>query len=179
MKITLGGRAGSGKSAVGKKLSEIFHLKHYSTGDFFRILGMEKGYTVEEFSKIRAEEIDTLVDNWAEKIGKTEDNFIMDSRLAFHFIPDAIKIFMDVSYEEGARRIFLKPRASEGKTTSAEELAKRNKERWETDRERYIKLYQVDVDDLKNYDVYINSTGKEIDEVIAELCRAVPALRKA
>ncbi|MBI5798297.1 (d)CMP kinase [Candidatus Woesearchaeota archaeon] len=179
MKITLGGRAGSGKSAVGKKLSEMFHLKHYSTGDLFRILGMEKGYTVEEFSKIRAEEIDTLVDNWAEKIGKSEDNFVMDSRLAFHFIPDAIKIFLDVSYEEGARRIFLKPRASEKKVESAEGLAKINRERWETDRKRYLEMYGIDVDDLRNYDVYIDSTGKKIDEVITELCRAVPALRKA
>ena len=179
MKITLGGRAGSGKSTIAKFLAEKYHLKHYSTGDMMREIAMGMGYTIEAFSSVTPEEIDRKVDERTEKIGKTEDNFIFDSRLAFHFIPDAIKVFLDVSYEEGARRIFLKPRKSEGKAETEEELAQRNKERWETDRKRYIQRYNLDLEKRENYDAYIDTTKQTMEEVIQEVERIISSLRKA
>ncbi len=179
MKIALCGRPGSGKSAIAKKLAEEFALKHYSTGDYMRQLAMEKGYTIEEFAKITPKDIDHRIDTWTENIGKTEDNFVFDSRLAFHFIPDAIKIFLDVSYEEGARRIFLKPRESEAKAETVEHLAQINKERWEQDKRRYLKIYNLDMDDKKNYDAYIDTTKRTREEVLREVQRIIRALRKA
>ncbi|MDP3728872.1 MAG: (d)CMP kinase [bacterium] len=176
MKITLGGRAGSGKSFIAKALAEKYHLKHYSTGDMMREIAMGMGYTIEAFSSVTPEETDRELDGKTEKIGKTEDNFIFDSRLAFHFIPDAIKVFLDVSYEEGARRIFLKPRESEAKVETEEELARRNKERWETDRKRYIKIYNIDLDKRENYDAYIDTTKLTREEVLREVERIIPTL---
>lgn len=178
MKITLCGKVGSGKSVVAKALAEEYHLKHYSTGDFMRKIAVEKGYTIEQWSHVTPKEIDNMIDNWTENIGKTEDNFIFDSRMAFHFIPDAIKIYLNVSYEEAARRIFSDQRSSEAKANSIEELAQRNKIRWETDRERFKKIYHVDVDDKNNYNAYIDTTCKSKDEVIAEIQRIIKPLRK-
>lgn len=179
MKIALCGRPGSGKSAVARKLALIFSLKHYSTGDYMRQLAMEQGYTIEAFAKVAPKDIDNHIDAWTENIGKTEDDFIFDSRLAFHFIPDAIKIFLDVSYEEGARRIFLKPRQSEAKVDSVEELAQRNKERWQADKKRYLKIYNLDMDEKTKYDLYIDTTGLSIEQVIKEIGRVIPALQNA
>jgi cytidylate kinase len=178
MKITICGKGGSGKSAVAKALAKEFHLKHYSTGDFMRKIATEKGYTIEQWSHVTPVEIDNMIDKWAENVGKTEDNFIFDSRLAFHFIPEAIKIYLDVSYEEAARRVFANPRSTEAKVNSVEELAQRNKIRWETDRERYKKIYNIDVDDKINYDAYIDTTGKSIKEVINEIKRIIKSLSK-
>ncbi len=178
MKITLCGRPGSGKSVVGKALAKEYNLKHYSTGDFQRKIAMERGYTIEQWSHVTPVEVDHMIDSWVENIGKTEDNFIFDSRLAFHFIQDAIKIYLDVSWEEGARRIFLNQRESEAKAESALELEKRNKVRWETDRERYKKIYNVDIDDPKHYNAYVNTTGKNIEDAIKEIKRIIETLRK-
>jgi cytidylate kinase len=179
MKITLCGRPGSGKSVTAKRLAQEFHLKHYSAGDYMRRLAVEQGYTIEAFAKIMSKDFDEKVDKWTENIGKTEDNFIFDSRIAFHFIPHAIKIFLDVSYEEGARRIFSKQRESEAKVDSIKELAETNKQRWAADKKRYITIYNLDMDDEKLYDAYINTTNLSIDQVIQEIKRIIPALRKA
>lgn len=178
MKIALCGRPGSGKSAIAKKLAEEFCLKHYSTGDYMRQLAMEQGYTIEEFAKVIPKDIDHKIDAWTENIGKTEDNFVFDSRLAFHFIPDAIKIFLDVSFEEGARRIFLKPRESEAKAETIEQLAQRNKDRWEADKKRYLRIYHLDVDDEQNYDAYIDTTKRTREEVLREVQRIISTLQQ-
>jgi len=173
MKITLCEKPGSGKSTIAKSLAEEFNLKHYSTGDLMRKIASEKGYKIEEYMKIVGPEIDNEVDNWVKNIGETEDNFIFDSRIAFNFIPDAIKIYLDVSFEEGAKRIFLKQRESEKKAEDWNELAQRNEDRWETDRKRLEKLYGVDMDNKENYNFYIDTTGKEAGYVTKEIKRIV------
>ena len=173
MKITLCGRIGSGKSVVAKAIAKDLNLKHYSTGDLVREIAKEKGYTIEEFMKIIPDEIDYQVDSRTKKIGEEEDNFIFDSKLAFHFIENAIKIFLDVTYEEAAKRIFNDQRSSEAPASSQEELVERNKERWELSRKKYIKLYNVDIDEKSNYDIFIETTGKPLDEVIQEVKRAI------
>lgn len=178
MKITLCGKPGSGKSTLAKELAKEFKLKHYSTGDLMRKIAAEKGYKIEDYMKVVGAEIDNEVDRWVEKIGKTEENFIFDSRMAFNFIPDAIKIYLDVSFEEGAKRVFLDPRESEKKAKDWRELATRNEDRWETDRKRLLKLYGADMDNKKNYDFYIDTTGKEIEYVIREVKRIIRASSK-
>lgn len=176
MKIALCGRPCSGKSAVGKILAEELHLKHYSAGDYMRRLALEQGTTIEEFTKSRAKKWDYEVDSWMENIGKTQENFIFDGHLAFYFLPDAIKIFLDVTYEQGAQRIFLKQRSSESKSQTVKELAKKIQQRWEDERKLYKSLYNLDIDDKKNYTLYIDTTGLSIDQVIQEIKRVIPTL---
>ena len=69
-------------------------LKHYSTGDFMRQIAKEKSLTLLQLSK-KAESdksIDIELDKRQKDLGKTQDNFIIDSRLGWHFIPKAKKI---------------------------------------------------------------------------------------
>ena len=173
MKITLCGKIGSGKSVIAKTLAKEFNLKHYSTGDVMRSIAKENGLTIEEFDKVTPPDIDYKVDNHTKRIGEDEDDFIFDSKMAWHFIPDAIKIFLDVSYEEGARRIKKDQRINEAKVESVQELAERNKQRWETHRQRMIGLYDADMDDQTNYDVYIDTTNLSIEEVIDKVKQAI------
>jgi len=178
MKITLCGKIGAGKSVIANFLAKEYDLKHYSTGDLMRQIAKQKGLTIGEFDKQTPKEIDNMVDDRTKKIGQEEDNFIFDSKLAFHFIPDAIKIFLEVTEEEAANRIFKNQRDSESKTKTKEELVQKIKERWNDSRQRFIKLYHVDIQDKNNYDIVINTTNKPIEDVIAEVKRAIQALRK-
>jgi CMP/dCMP kinase len=50
--------------------------------------------------------IDHILDDRQKNIGEVEDNFIIDGRLSFHFIPQGTKIFLEVESHEAARRVF-------------------------------------------------------------------------
>jgi len=178
MKITIGGKIGSGKSSIAKRIAKELNLKHYSTGDFFREFAQRQGMDVTEFSKDVTEDIDNEIDEKTKKIGQEEDNFIFDSRLAFHFIPNAIKIFLEVSDEEGAKRIFSNQRESEDKVNDLSILIEKNKKRWALSRDRFLKIYKVDMTDTNEYDIVIDTTELNIDEVVEETKRAIRALQK-
>ena len=99
MIITISGALGSGKSTVAKILVQKFNLKHYSTGDFMREIAVKRGITLLELSKLAETDksIDEELDERQIKLGEEEDNFIIDARLGWHFIPNSIKIFLDVT----------------------------------------------------------------------------------
>ena len=62
--ITICGSLGSGKSSAAKKVAQILSYKHFSSGDFFRQVGFELGFSVTE-TNIRAEtdpKIDEMTD---------------------------------------------------------------------------------------------------------------------
>ena len=173
MKIVLCGKPGSGKSTVARILAKDLHLKAYSSGDMMREIAMKTGFTIEEYAKVIPKEIDNYVDERIKKIGQADDDIIIDSRIAFHFIPDAIKIFLEVSWLDGARHIYNNQRASEKPAKSIDELAERNENRWNADSKRYLNIYKIDINDRTNYDHYIDTTGKSIPEIIRVTKRAL------
>src|SRR3989338_808503 len=98
MRITISGKAGSGKSTVAKLLSEKLGLKHYSIGDLMRVMAVERGLTLVGLNKLAETDksIDFELDNKLKELGKAKDNFVVDGRLTAFFIPDAeIKVFLD------------------------------------------------------------------------------------
>ncbi len=107
MIITISGTPGSGKSTVGKIIAERLKLNHYSTGDLMRTIAKDKGVSLEQLGKIADGdngEIDRQLDDRQVSLDKNEDNFVIDGRLSFHFIPNSFKIFIDATIEERARR---------------------------------------------------------------------------
>ncbi len=108
MIITISGMIGSGKSTVADELARIFKYKRYSSGDFMRQLAQKKNMSLIELSRIAEKdpEIDREIDKRQIELGQKEDNFVIDGRLAWHFIPKSVKIYLDVSNEEAAKRIY-------------------------------------------------------------------------
>ncbi len=115
MIITISGIAGSGKSTVAKLLAKKLNYKHYSIGDFMRELAKERGTTLLELSKEAEKDksIDKELDKKQTELGKTKDNFVIDSRLGFHFIRNSKKIFLEVQLNEAAKRILKEKRQHE------------------------------------------------------------------
>ena len=56
---------------------------------------------------------DKELDDKTIELGRNKDNIVMDSRLAFNFIPHSIKIFLEVSLDVAAKRIFNQKRKEE------------------------------------------------------------------
>ena len=105
--ITIAGRPGSGKSATSKLVAERLGYDHFSSGDLFRQLGEEKGLDLltANFSAEKNAEVDHLVDEKLRMIGETEDYKVIDSRTAWHWIPQSFKVFLDLDLDVAAKRI--------------------------------------------------------------------------
>jgi cytidylate kinase len=58
-----------------------------------------------------------------------------------------------------------------------EERLEKNIVRWQKDRDRYLRLYGVDIDDMTNYQIILNTTELSIDEVITEVTRLIQSLQ--
>lgn len=168
MIITLSGKAGSGKTTIGREVAKRLGYKFYSMGDLRGEIAQRRGITIDELNKIGEKEdwTDKEVDDYQEKLGKKEDNFVVDGWTSFHFIPHSVKIFLDVDLDLAAERIFKNQRPDEKKANSVEEVKKTISNRMKESNERYKKYYSIDIYDLSNYDVVIDSTGMSVEEEI-------------
>ena len=171
MKITIGGKAGSGKSSVARMVAERLGYRHYSMGDLRGKMAMDMGITIDELNRIGEKEdwTDKKIDEQSKKIGETEDNFVMDTWLGFHFVPDSLKIFLDVSLEEGSRRIFRDQRPDEERKETVEGVKDMVRKRLEDNRKRWKKLYNVDYLDKGNYDLVIDTTDLTKEQVVEKI----------
>lgn len=167
MKVTISGKAGSGKSTVAKLLSEKLRLRHYSIGDLMRMMASEKKMSLLELNKLAEKDksIDFELDKRLKELGKTKDNFVVDGRLAAFFIPDAeVRVFLQTDDKVRAERILKDNRKHEKGKDVGEMLENINK-REESERKRYKKYYGVDYSDRKLYNLVIDTTKLNPDEV--------------
>ncbi|MBN2112473.1 nucleoside monophosphate kinase [Candidatus Woesearchaeota archaeon] len=171
MKITIAGTPGSGKSTVAQELAKKLEFNKFSAGDFMRNLAKEKGITPLELSRQAEQEreIDGKIDRWVEATGEADDNFVMEGRIAFNFIPDSVKIFLDVSDDEAARRIFHEKRAEEKENTTQAATFENIRKRKESEKKRYKEYYGIDCTDPDNYDLVIDTTGIPVEKVVDQI----------
>lgn len=171
MIITLGGTPGSGKSTVAEILGVKLGLKHLSSGDFMRQMAKERGITLQELSLIAEKDsgkIDLEIDERTKRLGREENNFVMDSRLAFHFIPQSFKVFLTVDPKTGAQRIFSHKRSEESSENADEAYAKMMRRR-QSEALRYKEYYGINPLDESNYDVVIDTTKIPAEKVAEKI----------
>jgi cytidylate kinase len=79
-----------------------------STGNIFRQFAADAGMNLYDFENSVAKKdlnFDKKLDAQTQKYGEENEDFIFESRLAWHFIPDSFKIFLDCESDERYRRI--------------------------------------------------------------------------
>lgn len=176
--ITIAGKPGSGKSTAAKGVAEQLGFMHFSSGDLFRVLAKEQGVDLLQ-ANLDAEEgeeisqIDYLVDQKLRDLGKSTDELVIDSRLAWHWMPDSYKVFLDLDLETAASRILQKipPERIEAEHIPKDpaKYAKLLKNRLASEARRYKKVYDVDPYDHANYDLIINTGENSIEEVVGKI----------
>lgn len=173
MIITINGKPGSGKSTVAKKLAETFAFKHYYIGGMRRQAARERGLTLAEFNKLGEtdESTDKEFDEYIAKVGREQDDFVVEGRTAWHFIPQSLKIFINVSEAEGARRIWgaLRDKSQADRNEdkdlkSYEDVLASTCARIQSDTLRYKKYYNLEIFDKRNYDLWLEATDLDPDE---------------
>jgi len=175
MKITIFGLEGTGKSSTAKKLAEDFGYEYKSTGAMMREMAKNEGITIEEFNTNRLNKIketgdasaDREIDNHVKKYGSENDNFVFESRLAWHLIPDSFKINLVCSDEIRAGRV-------EVRDGILKEVAMENNRRRQAEnKEVFETIYGI-----KNYPPESNEFDLIIDTEVLSLDKVVQEIQK-
>jgi len=172
MIISLSGNQGSGKSVLAEKLAAALGWPRYYMGGLRREAAARRGLTLAEYNKLGETDpaTDLEVDEYQKKLGETEDNFIIEGRTSWYFIPHSLKIFLKVDEIEGARRILLAKREGEDdKMSTLEEVLASTRRRQLSDQTRYQKYFGIDAYNLDNFDYVVDSTNLSEDGVFAEV----------
>ena len=178
-KISLAGDLGSGKSTVGKILSQKLGAEVYSTGTIQRQIATEMGMTTLQLNQYMEThpEIDGKIDDGLRALEHSEKNLIIDSRMAWHFVPSSFSVYMAADPFVSAERILKAGRESEPFNTVEEAVASIS-DRRKSEMFRYSHLYGVNIKDLENYD-YVIDTSYIPPEIVAEHIAAHFELHRA
>ncbi|MBQ1027060.1 AAA family ATPase [Micromonospora sp. C95] len=166
--IVFNGDLGSGKSTVSVEIAKRLGLRRVSVGDLYRQMAQERQMTALQLN-LHAEldqAVDGYVDQLQRDIAASGESLVMDSRLAWHFFTDALKVHMITEPGEAARRVLLRPSGPAESYTSLDEAKARLRERSESERGRFLVRYGVDKARLRNYDLICDTTRASADEVI-------------
>lgn len=174
MIITLSGDPGSGKSTIAKAIAKALHLKHHSTGDMRGLLAQEKGITIDELNRQGETDpySDKIVDERIARMGEEEDDFVIDSRLAWHFIPESIKVYLACDLATAAERILndktssKRHRTDEPDYADAADVERHLKARVASDKKRFGQYYGIDSTDKRHYDLVVDTTHLPLQKVI-------------
>ncbi|MDD3669182.1 MAG: cytidylate kinase family protein [Alphaproteobacteria bacterium] len=166
--ITLSGMLGSGKSTAAKLLAAKLGYGYYSTGAAQRALAQQRGVTTLELNKMAETDstIDRQIDGVFQALAGGDANLVVDSRLAFFFLPDSFKVKLNVDPETAGARVFNdSARKGERKYASGAEATEALLSRRALERGRWKKIYGVDIDDDGLFDCVIDTTGRTPEQV--------------
>ncbi len=161
--IAVSGQPASGKTTIARKLAEMYGLRYVSNGMLFRKLAEELGISFIELHK-RAEQdytIDKMIDEKAIEEAKKGD-IVIEGHLAGWILKDIadVKIYLKADINLRAERLAKR----DGK--SIEEALAEIKFREENNRNRYLKIYGIDIRDLSVFDIVIDTTYLTVEEVL-------------
>ncbi len=162
MHITLTGNLGSGKSTLSKVFEKEYGYEIYSTGKVIRELAEERGITVLEMNRLMSEDskYDHMIDDRSAQISRDRqaDNIFFDSRLAWHFVGKAFRVFLSVSLDTAVQRIMGDNRGNVETYSSPEECKASLKARVAEEEKRYKEIYNIDYFNYTNYNLVLDST---------------------
>jgi len=169
-KISLAGDLGSGKSTVADILIKRLGAEYYCTGAIVRSIAEKRGMTVTELNKYMEThpEIDHEIDDGIAELSDMDKFLIIDSRMAWHFTRGTFKVYLSCDIETSALRIMNANRRGEHSAT-LEETIEATRTRRESEKKRYLEQYGVNIKDLSNYSLIVdtsNATPEEVAECI-------------
>jgi cytidylate kinase len=152
IRIAVSGKSGCGNTTVSRLVAETLELRFINFT--FRSLAEERGLDLGEVLSLAAldDAWDREVDRRQVRLAREEGGCVLGSRLAIWMLPEAdLKVYLKAKSATRARRIMTR----EGGTL--EEVAAFTEERDRQDRERYIRIYNIDNDDYDFADLIIDT----------------------
>lgn len=179
VKITISGLPGAGKTTIAKILAQKLKLE-LIPHSFARELAKEKKITINELmEKAKTKKsIHQEIDKKIIKCGKEKNNFVLVGWLAYHFIPDSIKIFLYVSPKKGAKRIYKNQRIEEIKYNSLKDTMEKTRKRLLDTKEGFENAYGMNFLLKKNYDIAIDTSNKTKKQILEITLKKIKDYKK-
>jgi len=174
MIVTISGLHGTGKSTVGKILSEKLGLKYYSTGQAFRDLAQEKDMSLKQFTRYveNHPEIDLELDDKIIDVASKGD-VIIDSQLSGFLLRDLadFKILFTCPIEIRIKRM------ADRDNSSVEEKMNETVAREKSELKRFKKLYNINLENSEKnrqiFDLIIDTETLSAHEVVEKIISAI------
>jgi predicted cytidylate kinase len=173
--VVINGDLGSGKSTVSALLARRLRRRRVSIGDLYREMAQQRGMTALQLN-LHAElddKVDHYVDCLQRDIAASGETLVVDSRLAWHFFHDALKVHLITDPVVAAQRVLSRPADTVESYTSVAEALIRLAERGESERVRFLERYGADKTRLSNYDVVCDSTRATPEEIVDHIVAAL------
>lgn len=152
--ISVSGPPGSGTSTLAENLRDETGCDLVSAGDIFKQLARDHSMTVAEFSELAEEtpEYDKMVDYEIERKvenGNYDTGLIVDSRIVAWKLSDQVdlKIYLKSPVSVRSQRL-------EDREETVDDMIKRE----QSEEERYMDYYDIDISDLSVYDLIIDTS---------------------
>ena len=190
--ITISGEPVSGKTTLVKEIKEKYEKMGYtvhviSVGNVFRELSKKEYLKMypdrenanladiqldEQFAPKRSK-IDELVDQEIHRKGieineqeRPNDVYIVDSRLAWKNIPESYSVRLTVNENIAGERVFNdNTRGSEDVYTKLEDAVEKTRQRKKSEIARYKQKYNIDLTNPENYDLIIDTSYANVEDV--------------
>jgi len=165
-KITLFGLAGTGTSTTGKALAARLGYQCVSSGNLAREEAKGLGMTISEWGEAGKKDpkFDGNLDKRIELFGKENKDFVVESWLAWHFIPDSIKIKLDCDFDVRIGRIAHRDRQS----TEEAKVVTTNREK--SNAERYRAYYGIEnFSSNEHFDLVVDTTKTPVTQVVEQI----------
>jgi predicted cytidylate kinase len=165
--VVLNGDLGGGKTTVSVMLAERLGVRRISVGDLYRQMAADHGMTALEF--ILHAELDDKVDHYIDQlqhdIAASGERLVVDSRLAWFFFADALKVHLVTDPVVAARRVLGRPADAVESYDDLDEACRQLAARSESERERFRSRYGADKTQLRNYDLVCDTTRAAPSEI--------------
>lgn len=167
--ITVSGPPGSGKSTVARRLAAQLGLRYVSAGQLFREIAESKGLSVVDLNRLAEHDhsIDRQVDSRSILEAK-KGNAVIEGHLTGWVVENAdLKLYLNAPLEVRAKRI------AQRESIPLDEAVKETLEREISEKERFKKIYGFNLDNLGSFDLVINTSAYELDDLLETVVFAV------
>ena len=166
----------SGKSSVAAYLENKYGFEIIKVSQKMREEAKKMGMNILEFNNYLLQndlsgQFDKTLDEWTREMGEKRkgDKVIFDSRLAWNFVPESFKVFIDCSEKTMVERLKNSDRDASEKDVKDKAGVNSLMQRVYTEDERYKKIYGLSYLDKSNYDFVISSDNKTVEQVSEEI----------
>ncbi|PSQ57993.1 MAG: hypothetical protein BRD23_08000 [Halobacteriales archaeon SW_9_67_25] len=155
MLITVSGPAGSGKSTLAADLADRLGYEHVSGGDIFREIAAERGLSPLELNRLaeKDDEIDRDLDRRLRSTARERDDLVLESRLAGWMAGEYadLRVWLDAPVDVRAARI------ADREDKPTDQAREETTARADSEALRYREYYGIDIEDLRIYDLVVNT----------------------
>jgi len=157
--ISITGDLGSGKSTISDPLCKRLNYEYIYTGKIQREIARKYNMTTLELNKYSEThpEIDEEIDSTFKSLNESTD-LVVDSRLAWFFVPGSFKVYLKTNIIVSANRITGDGLRVNEKYSSREDAVNKITARKASENKRYMELYGANCSDLTNFNLIIDTS---------------------